>query len=151
MSKSLADRAISEKEAVTFKASGAEIVTGTSTPFDTSEYDAVAAMIKVTAASGTPSMLLRLQTTYNNGVDWFDVAAVGVAITGTGKSVISSSPGYVFANAAAIYSFVADDGAMAAAAAPKGVPLGQQCRFQWTITGGTPSLTFSIEGFLYKI
>lgn len=132
--------------------SATQTANGSSLGFDCDLYDVLAGLVTVTAFSGTtPTALFYIQTSYDGGTVWFDVAVGEATFTGTGKKVI----GLALPNApasAAQTSFAATDGSagtgLAAATAPKAVPLGSQYRFAWTITGTTPSFTFTIDSVI---
>lgn len=84
--------------------------------------------IKVTAASGTPSMTVRLQRSDDGGTTWVDWDTTNLqtaAITGTGTYWLSVYPGIA-----------------TAANASRNDILPRNFRAAWTISGGTPSLTF---------
>ena len=135
----------------TFEASAARTATGTGTAFDTADWDVVTAQVRVTAAAGTtPTLVVRIQTTYDDGATWTDIAVVAAAITGVDRRILSVAP-VGATSVAAAFAFAATDGAMPVATLAKPVALGTQCRFQWTIGGVTPSFTFAITGVVRRL
>ena len=85
----------------TFEASAARTTSGNGTAFDTSDWDIITAQIRVTAAAGTtPTLVVRLQTTYDDGATWTDIAVVDADITAAGRRILSSAVPGVVATAA---------------------------------------------------
>lgn len=135
----------------TFLASAARTATGTATAFDTEDWDIITAQVNVTASSGvSPTLVVRIQTTYDNGATWVDIAVTDADITGVTRKILSTAPPGIAASAP-LYSFGAADGNQAVGGTPKPIALGTQCRFQWTIAGTTPSFTFAITGMLRRL
>lgn len=96
-------------------ASAARTTTGTSTAFDTGDLISLLAALDITAASGTtPTLDVKLQTSFDGGSTWVDVASFAQATNASGDQT-------------KLFSGV-----------------GPSCRWSWTIAGTTPSFTFSI-------
>lgn len=119
------------------------------------QFTGFIAKLTVSAASGTPTLNVRIQRGIRDivladdtvigdtttgaittaGIIWDDYAAFTQA-TATGTWYIS-----VVGSGEEVY--VASDGALAAGQVRNG-PIGTLWRIQYTIGGGTPSLTFSV-------
>ena len=97
-------------------ASAARTATGTSAAFDTDGADSLEATLTVTAHAGTtPTLDVSLETSIDGGTTWDTVGA----FTQIGNA--NGGDGHVFG------------------------PLGDKCRWKWTIAGTTPSYTFAIS------
>lgn len=95
---------------------GAITSTGQSASVHVGGYSEAIAMLNVTAASGTtPTLDVKLQTSYN-GTDWYDIATAFTQATAVSKQ-----------------------------AGLKATNLGQFLRAVWTIGGTTPSFTFDLN------
>lgn len=77
----------------------------------------------VTAASGTtPSLTVKLQDSLDGGVSWADITgATTASLTTTGNSTIRVT-----------------------------APIGDMVRAVWTITGTTPSFTFTVDAWFLR-
>lgn len=95
-------------------ASGARTATGTSAAFDTGSAESLEATLTVSAASGTTPTLDVTLETSIDGGTTWTTVAAFAQRTGAG------SVGRVFG------------------------PLGDKCRWKWTIAGTTPSFTFAV-------
>lgn len=106
------------------QASAAQTTNGSATPFWTGGcITGIVIEVRVTAASGTtPQLNLFLEDTFD-GTNWNQVAAINAAaITTTGATVKRLN--------------LRDN------------PTTDNLRVSWTITGTTPSFTFSVKAFL---
>ena len=81
------------------------------------QFDDVIFVCNTTAASGTPSMDLVYQISLDGGVTWVDLVTIGTPVTGVGVMSARIS-----------------------------APIGHFFRVDARISGGTPSLTFSLIG-----
>jgi hypothetical protein len=96
-------------------ASAARTATGTGTAFNTNQANSFEATLIVSAHSGTtPTLDVRLETSIDGGTS-YDTVGSFVQFTTT-----DGTDGHVFG------------------------PLGDTCRWAWTIGGTTPSFTFAI-------
>jgi hypothetical protein len=116
---------------VTVEASAARTATGTGVTVTNATGSGAIFFVNVSAASGTtPTLVLRLQVQDPVATaNWLDVpGAVTATLTGTGQTaLLCVAPGVnEVANSKVNY------------------PLPRTYRFAWTITGTTPSFTFSI-------
>lgn len=116
---------------------------GASEAFDVERFDQIVGLIRVTAVSGTsPTLDVRLQTSYDGGKNWVDVAAANqltsAHASGVGEVVAFESKGYPPDDPAAT-----TDGSLTAATV-KDWPLGDRCRWKWALGGTDPDFTFSI-------
>ncbi len=101
------------------RASSAAIAAGNTPDIDTSEVDNVAIDVNVTAVSGTtPSLALFVDRLGSDGI-YYQIHAF-TAITAAGKASVNIGPG-----------------------APVNAIPGNAIRLRWTISGTTPSFTFS--------
>lgn len=104
------------------------ITTTGNTPTITNYSKGAIFTINVSAVSGTPTMVLKLQMLDIASGTWVDVAGAALAeITTTGIKVLTVYPGVTVAANSAIST-----------------PLPRKYRFAYTIGGEAPSLTFSI-------
>lgn len=116
----------------------------TSDEFGVEGYDSIVVFAKVSAASGTtPTLDLHLQTTYDNGDNWVDIAAspqlTAAHGTGVGTVIAGGSTKTTFDVPAA-----STDGT-ATAASRKNWPLGDVCRVKGKVGGTTPSFTVKLD------
>lgn len=95
-------------------ASAARTTTGTSTPFNTGAADSIEGFLTVSAASGTTPTLDVTLETSVDGGSTWDTVGAFSQLTAAG------SDSHVFG------------------------PLGDKCRWKWTIAGTTPSFTFTV-------
>lgn len=109
----------------TVQASGAQTVGGSSAAAVVGNFREYLLLVNVTAVSGTasPTLTLFVDTSSDGGTTWFQIATA-TAITATGTSVIALGAG--------------------SSATP--VLFGDTIRLRWTISGTTPSFTFSVVG-----
>lgn len=95
-------------------ASAARTATGTSTAFDVEDAESLEATLTVTAASGTTPTLDVTLETSIDGGTTYDTVGA------FDQKAAAGSDKHVFG------------------------PLGDKCRWKWTIAGTTPSFTFSV-------
>lgn len=120
------------------------VASGTSNEFGTEQFDFVTAFLKVGTATGTsPTLDVRLQTSYDGGVTWVDVAASAQITTSNdeGNHVIQNYP--FDADGGGDVAAVTTDGSLTAATY-KTWRLGSRCRLKWTI-GGSDTPTIPLE------
>jgi hypothetical protein len=96
-------------------ASAARTTTGTSAAFSTGSADSLEGTLTVTAASGTTPTLDVTLETSIDGGTTYDTVGAFAQKTAAGAD------GHVFG------------------------PLGDTCRWRWTIAGTTPSFTFTVD------
>jgi hypothetical protein len=116
---------------VLVEASSAKVATGNGSTQTNFNARGMFVWINVTAASGTPSMTVRIQWSPDGGTNWVDLDTTNAqtaAITGVSASVLRVYPGIA-----------------TTANASLNAPLPRTWRLAWTITGGTPSLTFTAQ------
>jgi hypothetical protein len=112
-------------------ASAARTATGNSS--DLTNYNArgVTAFVNVTAASGTsPTLLVTLQGKDPVSGTYYTLVAQAATLTAAGTAVLTCYPGA--------------SGGPASPSATSGMPLPRVWRVLWTVTGTTPSFTFSV-------
>lgn len=95
-------------------ASGARTATGTGSAFSTQDADSIEATLTVTAASGTTPTL---DVTLETSID---DGSTWDTVGAFSQKTAAGSDGHVFG------------------------PLGDLCRWRWTIGGTSPSFTFSV-------
>lgn len=136
----------------TFLASAARTATGTGTAFDTADWDIITAQVNITAVAGvTPTLVVRIQTTYDDGATWIDIAVTSVAASTVSRLILSTTPPGTLTDRTPT-AFTGEDGGLTIAALPKAIALGTQCRFQWTITGSAgQSFTFAVTGVVRRL
>jgi len=110
----------------TVEGSAAQTAGGTSAAVAVGSYREFLLLLNVTAVSGTgsPTLTCFVDTSSDGGTTWFQIAS-GAAITATGTQIIQLGAG---------------------TAATPAVLFGDTVRLRWTITGTTPSFTFSAIG-----
>lgn len=96
-------------------ASAARTATGNSAAFNTGDADSLEATLSVSAASGTTPTL---DVTLETSID---DGATWDTVAAFAQKAAAGSDGHVFG------------------------PLGDKCRWKWTIAGTTPSFTFAID------
>jgi hypothetical protein len=102
-------------------------------------FTEVVFQVNVTAQSGTtPTLDLYIQTSYDGGLNWVDIAAATQITTVTGITILSHNPD----GGTASPSFIATDGTKTGGT-NKVVGWGDRLRLKWKIGGTTPSYTFS--------
>jgi hypothetical protein len=123
------DRFRNNEGNITVDSSGARTTTGVGTTGVNFNHTGVFIFINVTAATGTtPTLVLRVQWSGDNGTTWFDLDTTNAqtaSITTTGTFALKVYPGLTAAANAACNS-----------------PLPRTWRLAWTIGGTTPSFTF---------
>lgn len=98
-------------------ASAAQTASGTGPQWAAEDVFAILATLNVSAVAGTaPTLDLRLETTADDGATWYTVGSFAQQTAATA----APHPARVFA------------------------PVGQACRWAWTIAGTSPSVTFSV-------
>lgn len=107
------------RQVVTVKASSATTTTGQTSGFPTGYQASLDIFLDVTATSGTPTMTVNVEWS-NDNATWFasDPADVFTAITATGKKVKEFTV------------------------------KGMYARLNYTISGGTPSLTWAATALI---
>jgi hypothetical protein len=108
----------------TIQASGAQTVGASSAAISVGTFREFLVLVNVTTVSGTtPSLAFFVDTSSDGGTTWMQIAS-GSAITATGFQLIPLGAG--------------------SSATP--VLFGDTIRLRWTISGTTPSFTFSAVG-----
>ena len=116
---------------VSVEASSAKTVTGTGATITNASANGVMLFLNCTVASGTTPMLtVRVQVQDPVSLAWVDLPGAAFAVL-TG---VTATP----------VLMVIEPGLVAAANAAVNMPLPRTWRLAWTITGTTPSFTFSV-------
>lgn len=98
---------------------GTLTATGSATAFTTTEFDYVGVFINITAHSGSsPTIVVSLETSFDGGTTWFTLASGSSLNSNTSQQIVVSTPTYV---------------------------MGPLCKVSYTLGGGTPSFTLTVD------
>lgn len=111
---------------ITLKASGAETGNTTGGAVDFSDVEVACIQVVVTAASGTPTMTVVIEGSYDGGANWFTLGTFGA--NGFAPGAVATAPSNITGT-------TTQRGCVATP------PL---VRYRSVIGGGTPSLTYSV-------
>lgn len=133
---------------VTLVAPAARTVSGDSGAIDADDVNG-AIQVHVTAESGIdPTLDVFIQTTYDGGTTWVDLAAFTPFVAATGRRVHVLRAPVATAVSTATADFVPTDAALTAGSLIS-LPIGSSVRVKWVVGGTTPSFTFAVTGYFW--